>query len=188
MSFCTPVEVSLCVSRMPAMRSRVLALEPRGERLRVEPRGRCGVSKTSTSRPYVRAMEMKRLPKTPTGHASTQVAAARTALATAASSPPVPELPSSTTSALRSEDRLHARRNAAEQVGEIGAAVIDHRSRHRGEHRFGNGDGTGNEEPLFFTASGKIRARRKRSPPETPKSHVMDRERIRLTALSSGGG
>jgi hypothetical protein len=56
----------------------------------------------------MRAISAKRLPKTPTEH-DKQVSPGANMLTIAVSRPPVPELPSTSTSPLRSEDRRSAR-------------------------------------------------------------------------------
>ncbi len=96
MSFWVPVEVSLWVSKMPVMRRSVSAAS--------RARSACGstaspqaVSSTSTSQPKERAIAIRRWPNTPIGHASSR-SPGPNRLPTAASSPPVPDEPSTTTS------------------------------------------------------------------------------------------
>ena len=90
--------------------------------------------------------------------------------------------------ARRTEDRLHAELDPLDQCGELRSAMIDHRRRHRLEDGGRAGDGAGNEQQLLrhlgphgTTAAGvrewKFAGRR-----------MSSHERVRLTAIATGGG
>ena len=97
MSFWTPVEVSLCVSKTPLYRRSVsdFSLCASAAASRPLPGS---VSSTSTVHPNAFAIAIRRFPKTPTGQASSASPGAKQ-FAIAASRPPVPDEPRKMTSA-----------------------------------------------------------------------------------------
>src|SRR5665213_1181918 len=97
MSFCAPVEVSLCVSSTPSNR-RAPASSSRARSAAGSVPLPHGVSSTSTSQPKLRAIAISRCPKTPIGQARTR-SPGPNRFPTAASRPPVPDEPRTSTSA-----------------------------------------------------------------------------------------
>ncbi len=96
MSHATPVDVSLCVSSTPEI-SRRESASKRARNAAGSTAAPGAVSNGSTTQPYVLAISAKRFPNEPTAHESSRSPGERK-LATAASSAPVPELPSRSTS------------------------------------------------------------------------------------------
>jgi hypothetical protein len=75
-------------------------------------------------------------------------------LVTAASRLPVPDAPNNNTSPVVVKI-LHAFRDAVEQARVLGAAMIDERLRHRGQHWFGNGHGSRDEQQALLHGFGR---------------------------------
>ena len=100
----------------------------------------------------MRAISASRRPNAPSGATSTRCPG-ENEQAIAASRPLVPEPPSSTTSDFVPKTPAQPLFKAGQELRKLRTAVVDHRTRHRRQYRFGYGDRPGNQQQVLQVVS-----------------------------------